>query len=64
VARSAYIDPAIFVRYQAGKTIAQVLDQLGASAEYGELATQGDAEAAVLRLLKQRARLISRCIAS
>lgn len=55
VARSAYIDPVVFARYQARKTIAQVLDQLGASAEYGELATQGGAEAAVLKLLKKQA---------
>jgi DNA topoisomerase I len=55
VARSAYIDPVVFARYQAGRTIAQVLDQLGATAEYGELATQGGAEAAVLRLLKPHA---------
>jgi hypothetical protein len=55
VARSAYIDPVVFARYQAGKTIAQVLDQLGAGAEYGELATQGGAEAAVLKLLKKQA---------
>ena len=55
VARSAYIDPVVFARYQAGKTIVQVLDQLGASAECGELATQGDAEAAVLKLLKKQA---------
>jgi DNA topoisomerase IB len=54
VARSAYIDPAVFERYQAGKTIAKVLGELGATADYGELATQGDAEAAVLRLLRQR----------
>jgi hypothetical protein len=54
VARSAYSDPAVFERYQAGPTIAKALDDLGASADYGELATQGDTEAAVLRLLRQR----------
>jgi DNA topoisomerase IB len=55
VARSAYIDPAVFARYQAGRTIARALDELGASADYGELATRGGAEKAVLRLLRQRA---------
>jgi DNA topoisomerase IB len=55
VARSAYIDPAVFDRYQAGSTIAKALGELGAGAEYGELATQGSAETAVLRLLRQRA---------
>jgi DNA topoisomerase IB len=56
VARSAYIDPVVFARYQAGRTIARALDELGASADYGELATQGGAEAAVLRLLKDVSR--------
>jgi DNA topoisomerase IB len=55
VARSAYIDPAVFARYQAGRTIARALGDLGASTEYGELATRGEAEAAVLRLLRRRA---------
>jgi DNA topoisomerase IB len=55
VARSAYIDPVVFARYQAGSTIAKVLGELGADAEYGELATWGSAEEAVLRLLRQRA---------
>jgi DNA topoisomerase IB len=55
VARSAYIDPVVFARYQAGRTIAKALDELGADAEYGELATQGHVESAVLRLLKRRA---------
>jgi DNA topoisomerase IB len=54
VARSAYIDPAVFERYQAGATIAKVLDELGATTDYGELATQGGVEAAVLRLLRKR----------
>ena len=55
VARSAYIDPAMFARYQAGRMIASALDELGAITDYGELATRGGAEAAVLRLLRQRA---------
>jgi DNA topoisomerase IB len=55
VARSAYIDPVVFARYQAGSTVAKALGELGADAEYGELATQGQVEAAVLRLLRRRA---------
>ncbi len=55
VARSAYIDPAVFARYEAGRTIARALDELGASTDYGELATRGGAEEAVLRLLRQHA---------
>jgi DNA topoisomerase IB len=53
VARSSYIDPRIIERYEDGDTIARVLGDLGATADFGELATQGRAEAAVLRLLKR-----------
>jgi hypothetical protein len=45
----------VFARYQSGTTIEKVLGDLGASAEFGELATQGCAEAAVLQLLRKRA---------
>jgi DNA topoisomerase IB len=51
VARTSYIDPRVVERYEAGDTIDRVLSELGASTEFGELATQGRAEAAVLRLL-------------
>jgi DNA topoisomerase IB len=51
VARSSYIDPRVIERYEDGDTIDRVLSDLGASTEFGELATQGQAEAAVLRLL-------------
>jgi DNA topoisomerase I len=52
VARASYIDPRIIERYQDGQTIARALGDLGRSSEFGELATQGRAEAAVLTLLR------------
>jgi DNA topoisomerase I len=51
VARASYIDPRLIERYENGATIDRVLSDLGAGTEFGELATQGQAEAAVLRLL-------------
>jgi DNA topoisomerase IB len=55
VARGSYIDPRVIDRYQHGTTIARALADLGASSEFGELATQGRAEAAVLRILAETA---------
>jgi DNA topoisomerase IB len=51
VARASYIDPRVIERYEEGVTIRRVLGELGASTEFGELATEGRPEAAVLRLL-------------
>jgi DNA topoisomerase IB len=51
VARGSYIDPRVTDRYEQGKTIAPVLGDLGASSDFGQLATEGRAERAVLRLL-------------
>ena len=51
VARASYIDPRVIERYEDGVTIGRVLGDLGASTEFGELATGGRPEAAVLRLL-------------
>ncbi|HEX3489148.1 MAG TPA: DNA topoisomerase IB [Streptosporangiaceae bacterium] len=53
VARGSYIDPRVIDRYEHGRTIERALAELGASSEFGELATQGRAEAAVLRILQQ-----------
>ena len=50
--RSSYIDPRVIDLYDAGMTIRKDLDLLGAEASYGEPATQGAIEAAVLRLLR------------
>ena len=52
VARSSYIDPRVIDRYQDGVTIARQLDGLGAASTFGEPATQGRPEAAVLRILR------------
>ena len=51
VARASYIDPRIIELYERGVTIAPVLRDLGKDTEFGELATQGRAERAVIRLL-------------
>jgi DNA topoisomerase-1 len=52
VCRSSYIDPRIIDLYEAGQTIRDDLEELGADASYGEPAFQGAIEAAVLRLLR------------
>jgi DNA topoisomerase IB len=55
VARASYIDPRVIERYEEGVTIRRVLGELGASSEFGELATEGRPEGAVLRLLRAAA---------
>ena len=52
VCRSSYIDPRVIDRYNDGLTIHDELHRLGADARFGELATQGAIEEAVLRLLQ------------
>jgi DNA topoisomerase IB len=51
VARASYIDPRVIELYEQGVTIAPALRDLGRDAEFGELATQGNTERAVIRLL-------------
>ena len=53
VCRSSYIDPRVIDRYNDGLTIQDELHRLGADARFGELATQGAIEGAVLRLLAE-----------
>ena len=53
VARSSYIDPRVIQRYEDGETIQRTLGQLGAHSGFGDLATEGRPEAAVLRLLRE-----------
>lgn len=53
VCRSSYIDPRVVDLYTDGITIAPALEQLGEDVGYGEPATQGAVEAAVLRLLRE-----------
>jgi DNA topoisomerase IB len=51
VARASYIDPRVIERYEAGYTIASTLGALGQDCHFGDLATRGRAEAAVVKLL-------------
>jgi DNA topoisomerase IB len=54
VARSAYIDPRLFDRFRSRWTIALTLESLGDGARFGDPATQGVVESAVLDLLEER----------
>ena len=49
VCRSSYIDPRVFDRFQSGWTIAPEL--LGADIDFGDVATHGGVEEAVIDLL-------------
>jgi DNA topoisomerase IB len=51
VARASYIDPRVIELYKAGHTIASALGELGRDVHFGDLATRGRAEAAVVGLL-------------
>jgi DNA topoisomerase IB len=51
VARASYIDPRVIRHYENGRTIAAVLGDLGRDSDFGDLATRGRAESAVLKLL-------------
>jgi DNA topoisomerase IB len=52
VCRASYIDPRVFDRYRDGVTIGGALDRLG-DVDFGEPATQGAVEEAVLDLLEE-----------
>ncbi|MCW8379622.1 DNA topoisomerase IB [Streptomyces justiciae] len=52
VCRASYINPRVVELYEEGRTIAPSLDRLGADVRFGEPATQGAVEEAVLRLLR------------
>ena len=51
VARASYIDPRVIELYEDGHTIASVLGDLGRDCDFGDLATWGRAEKAVVKLL-------------
>jgi DNA topoisomerase IB len=51
VCRASYIDPRVIDLFNDGVTIRADLDSLGEGAMFGELATQGAVESAVLRML-------------
>ena len=55
VCRSSYIDPRVIDLYDDGFTVATSLERLGAEGEFGQPATHGMVEAAVLRLLRKQA---------
>jgi DNA topoisomerase IB len=52
VCRSSYIDPRVIDLYDDGVTVASSLERLGDGASFGQPATHGQVEAAVLRLLR------------
>jgi len=54
VARASYIDPRVIALYERDITIAPALRDLGKGTEFGEMATQGQAERAVIRLLTRQ----------
>ncbi len=58
VCRSSYIDPRIIDLFDQGYTIAKDHKQLGDGVAYGQPATQGAIERAVLRLLRPSARQV------
>ena len=53
VARASYIDPRVIGLYERGITIAPALTDLGQGREFGDVATRGHAERAVLALLTE-----------
>lgn len=52
VARASYVDPRLVDLYEDGRTIEPALSRLGEGAAFGEPATHGAIERAVLRLLR------------
>jgi DNA topoisomerase I len=55
VARASYVDPRVIVAYEKGRTIARALGGLGADVGFGQPATHGEAERAVISLLRRSA---------
>ncbi|MET9066656.1 DNA topoisomerase IB [Streptosporangium sandarakinum] len=60
VARASYIDPRVIEAYERGRTIGPALGKLGADVAFGQLATHGGVEQAVISLLRDPAREGSR----
>ncbi|HUR03527.1 MAG TPA: DNA topoisomerase IB [Nonomuraea sp.] len=52
VAREAYVDPRVVHAYDKGQTIASALTELGADVDFGQLATRGAVERAVIGLVR------------
>ncbi|MEV7969518.1 DNA topoisomerase IB [Sphaerisporangium sp. NPDC088356] len=53
VARASYVDPRVIKSYERGQTIERALTELGADAGFGQLATHGGVERAVIALLRR-----------
>ncbi|MFJ2032288.1 hypothetical protein [Streptosporangium sp. NPDC087985] len=51
LARASYVDPRLIDLYEEGRTIAAMLPKLGKDISGGDMATHGEAERAVIRLL-------------
>lgn len=60
VCRSSYIDPRVLDLYDDGVTIVGSLERLGADADFGQPATHGQVEAAVLSMLRKPVRASER----
>jgi DNA topoisomerase-1 len=57
VCRSSYIDPRVLDLYEDGVTIARSLERLGDGGTFGQPATHGQIETAVLRMLRSPRRI-------
>ncbi|MGP3963688.1 hypothetical protein ACTWPT_47770 [Nonomuraea sp. 3N208] len=58
VARASYVDPRVVEAYGQDKTIAAALTELGADADFGQLATAGRVERAVIHLIRSGIRTV------
>ncbi|TMR25509.1 DNA topoisomerase IB [Nonomuraea turkmeniaca] len=58
VARASYVDPRVVEAYDQDRTIAAVLTELGADADFGQLATAGTVERAVIDLIRSEVRTV------
>ncbi|MEV0168592.1 DNA topoisomerase IB [Nonomuraea fuscirosea] len=52
VARASYVDPRVVEAYDRDRTIAAALTELGADADFGQLATAGRVEQATIELIR------------
>ncbi|MET8865108.1 DNA topoisomerase IB [Nonomuraea sp. NPDC004580] len=52
VARASYVDPRVIEAYERDRTIGAALTDLGADADFGQLATAGPVERAVIDLIR------------
>ncbi|MEW9551385.1 DNA topoisomerase IB [Nonomuraea sp. NPDC050783] len=52
VARASYVDPRVIEAYDQDRTIGAALTELGAAADFGQLATAGPVERAVIELIR------------